>query len=114
MPVRVEAHMHFGKWHDIEVEDDVTAYVEYENGATGTFVTTTGDVPGSNPVSYTHLSGIAGVYTALELGGDCDITIITKEEVEISNSVLAQGGIAVSLDKNDSPEEHMKDTLRCV
>ncbi|MBS5571636.1 MAG: L-aspartate oxidase [Clostridiales bacterium] len=56
-------------------------------------------------------SGIAGVYTALELGGDCDITIITKEEVEISNSVLAQGGIAVSLDKNDSPEEHMKDTL---
>ena len=31
MPVRVEAHMHFGKWHDIEVEDDVTAYMEFEN-----------------------------------------------------------------------------------
>lgn len=56
-------------------------------------------------------SGIAGVYTALELGDGYDITVITKEEVEISNSVLAQGGIAVSLDKNDSPEEHMKDTL---
>lgn len=56
-------------------------------------------------------SGIAGVYTALELGDSYDITIITKEEVEISNSVLAQGGIAVSLDKNDSPEEHMRDTL---
>ena len=37
-----------GKWHDIEVEDDVTAYVEYANGATGTFVTTTGDTPGTN------------------------------------------------------------------
>ena len=48
MPVRIEAHMQFGKWHDIEVEDDVTAYVEYANGATGTFVTTTGDTPGSN------------------------------------------------------------------
>ncbi len=48
MPARVSAHMHFGKWHDIEVEDDVTVYVEYENGATGVFVTTTGDAPGSN------------------------------------------------------------------
>lgn len=48
MPVKVEAHMSFGKWHDIEVEDDVTAYVEYANGATGTFITSTGDAPGSN------------------------------------------------------------------
>ena len=40
--------MHFGLWHDIEVEDDVTAYVEYENGATGVLVTTTGDAHGSN------------------------------------------------------------------
>ncbi len=48
MPVKVHAHLHFGKWHDIEVEDDVTAYVEYENGATGVFVTTTGDGRGSN------------------------------------------------------------------
>ncbi|HWJ77837.1 MAG TPA: Gfo/Idh/MocA family oxidoreductase, partial [Niallia sp.] len=38
----------FGKFHDIEVEDDVTAYVEYENGATGVFVTSTGDAPGTN------------------------------------------------------------------
>ena len=48
MPVKVHAHLHYGKWHDIEVEDDVTAYVEYENGATGVFVTTTGDACGSN------------------------------------------------------------------
>ena len=48
MPVKVQTHMHFGLWHDIEVEDDVTTYVEYENGATGVFVTTTGDAHGSN------------------------------------------------------------------
>ncbi len=48
MPVKVEAHLHFGKWHDIEVEDDVTAYVEYANGATGVFITTTGDAHGTN------------------------------------------------------------------
>ncbi len=48
MPVRISAKMHFGKWHDIEVEDDVSAYAEYENGATGVFITTTGDAPGTN------------------------------------------------------------------
>jgi predicted dehydrogenase len=48
MPVKVDAKLHYGKWHDIEVEDDVTAYVEYENGATGVFITTTGDACGSN------------------------------------------------------------------
>lgn len=48
MPVSVRAFCHEGKWHDIEVEDDVTAYLEYENGATGVFITTTGDAPGTN------------------------------------------------------------------
>ena len=48
MPSKVYTKMHFGKWHDIEVEDDVTTYVEYPNGATGVFVTTTGDAYGSN------------------------------------------------------------------
>ena len=48
MPKSVDAKMHFGKWHDIEVEDDVTAYVEYENGATGVFITSTGDAHGTN------------------------------------------------------------------
>ena len=48
MPSKVRAFCHNGKWHDIEVEDDVTAYVEYPNGATGVFVTTTSDAPGTN------------------------------------------------------------------
>ena len=48
MPTKVYAKMSFGKWHDIEVEDDVTACVEYANGATGTFITCTADVPGTN------------------------------------------------------------------
>jgi len=48
MPASVRAFCHNGKWHNIEVEDDVTAYLEYPNGATGTFVTTTADAPGTN------------------------------------------------------------------
>lgn len=48
MPVKVQAFCHEGKWHHIEVEDDVTAYLEYPNGATGVFITSTGDAPGTN------------------------------------------------------------------
>ncbi len=57
LPVKVQAHCHIGKWHDIEVEDDVTAYLEFENGATGVFVTTTADAPGTNRLEITGTRG---------------------------------------------------------
>lgn len=57
MPVRVRAFCHFGKYRNIEVEDDVTAYVEYSNGATGLFVTTTGEAPGTNRFELTGDNG---------------------------------------------------------
>lgn len=66
------------------------------------------------PVEYHDVliigSGIAGVYTALTCPRQADILIITKDKIEISNSTLAQGGIAVSLDKKDSPDLHFRDT----
>ena len=48
MPKRVRAMCGLGKYHDIETEDDVTAYVEYESGATGVFITSTGEAPGTD------------------------------------------------------------------
>lgn len=48
MPSSVQAFCNEGRWHHIEVEDDVTAYLEYPNGATGVFITSTGDAPGTN------------------------------------------------------------------
>jgi predicted dehydrogenase len=57
MPTKVRAFCHEAKWHDIEVEDDVTAYLEFENGATGVFVTTTGDAPGTNRLELTFEMG---------------------------------------------------------
>ncbi|ACT04459.1 Gfo/Idh/MocA family protein [Paenibacillus sp. JDR-2] len=53
MPEKVRAFCHEGKWHHIEVEDDVTAYMEFANGATGVFVTTTADLPGTNRLEIT-------------------------------------------------------------
>jgi predicted dehydrogenase len=48
MPRTLLAFCHLGRFHQIEVEDDVTAYLEFPNGATGTFVSSTGEAPGTN------------------------------------------------------------------
>lgn len=48
MPVRVRAFCGFGIRHDIEVEDQVTAYLEYSDGSTGVFIASTGEAPGTN------------------------------------------------------------------
>ena len=48
MPKRVTGFAHIGKYHNIEVEDEVTGYFEYENGMVGHFITTTAEAPGTN------------------------------------------------------------------
>ena len=48
MPARVHGFVSFGKHHRIEVEDEVTACFEHENGMVGHFITTTGESPGTN------------------------------------------------------------------
>lgn len=57
MPTSVTAFCNVGKFHDIEVEDEATIYSEYENGATGLFVTSTGDCPGTNRLEITGTLG---------------------------------------------------------
>ncbi len=48
LPHRVAGFAHIGKYHNIEVEDEVTGYFEHENGMVGHFVTTTAESPGTN------------------------------------------------------------------
>jgi predicted dehydrogenase len=57
MPARVRGFCQFGRFHDIEVEDDATAYFEWANGATGTFISSTGEAPGTNRL---EISGTRG------------------------------------------------------
>ena len=57
MPKRVRGFCSFGKYHNIEVDDDVTAFAEYENGATAVFISTTGECPGTNRL---EISGSKG------------------------------------------------------
>lgn len=57
MPSRVRAFCSLGRYHQIEVEDDVTAYMEYANGTTGVFITSTGEAPGTNRLEVTAERG---------------------------------------------------------
>lgn len=48
IPSEITAFSEFGKYHNIEVEDEVTAYLRYNNKATGVFIGSTGEAPGVN------------------------------------------------------------------
>ena len=73
LPSQVRSHVGIGKWHDIEVEDDVTCYMEFANGATGVFITSSGETPGSNRFE------IAGTKGRLIL--ENDTLTLTRNEV---------------------------------
>lgn len=76
MPVRVRAHCRVGRYHRIEVEDDVTAYLEYADGTTGVFVTSTGEAPGTNRLEVTAERGRVVI--------ENDRFLFTRNEVEMS------------------------------
>ena len=57
MPSELTAVCDIAKYHNIEVEDDVTITARYKNGATGVFITSTGEYPGTNRL---EISGTKG------------------------------------------------------
>ena len=72
MPLRVQAFCKEGKYHNIQVEDEVTAYLEFEQGATGMFYATTGEAPGINRLEISLEDALlvceGGVLKVCELG----------------------------------------------
>ncbi len=85
MPKRVIAHASVGKYHPIEVEDDVHATLLYEDGAVGHFITTTGECPGSN---------------RLEISGD-------RGRIVVDNGVMTWNRTRVPvLDYNKTTSQH--------
>lgn len=82
MPAQVTATVGLGKHHNIEVEDDVVATMTFPNGATGQFITTTGEAPGTN---------------RLEIAGD-------------KGKIVTDGGPFVEFVKNEIPARHFLNT----
>ncbi|PNJ92429.1 L-aspartate oxidase [Cylindrospermopsis raciborskii C04] len=57
-------------------------------------------------------AGAAGLYTALCLPASLRVGLITKENLTLSASDWAQGGIAAAISPEDSPKLHIEDTLK--
>src|SRR5438552_3336344 len=87
MPVRVRGFCQLGRFHGIEVEDNVSAYLEYANGATGTFVSSTGEAPGTNRFE------IAGTRGKLVLERD-KLSFISNERYLLQFSKTSKLGFA--------------------
>ncbi|MDR2531111.1 MAG: L-aspartate oxidase [Oscillospiraceae bacterium] len=55
-------------------------------------------------------AGLAGLYTAMHIDAGKSVTILSKESIDVSNSWLAQGGIAAAIKSDDTPQYHYDDT----
>lgn len=75
MPSRVMAHVSFGKYYDIEVEDDVTAFFEYADGTTGVYITSTGEAPGTN---------------RLEIACDMGRVVVENNKIVFKRNVISE------------------------
>jgi predicted dehydrogenase len=84
MPRRVRGFCRIGRKHDIEVEDEVTAYLEYDSGCSGVFISSTGEAPGTN---------------RLEVAGDGGRVVIERDALVFTrNEVSAREFIRTSPD----------------
>ena len=104
-PKKVYAKANFGLQRDIAVEDDVTELFEYENGATGTFITCTHDIIGSDRFE------ILGDKGKIIVDGSKKITIkrLQKTEQEMSAEMSWQD--AVKLFMGQGPENIMTEEV---
>jgi len=75
MPCRLRAVCRVGHYHDIDVEDDAVLYTEYANGASGVFMTSTGEYPGTNRL---EISGTRG--KAVIENGALTLSLIDEDE----------------------------------
>ena len=92
MPARVQAFCGFGRFHAIEVEDQVTAYLDYEDGLNGVFIASTGEAPGTN---------------RLEINGDLGKIVLDARASTLTltrNAVPAPAFIADNPGRNAAPE----------
>ena len=87
-PASVCGFCAYGKWHDIEVEDEVTAFLTFASGATGTFITTTGEAPGENRF---EIMGTKGKL----LCEDGKLTLYRNEQDSQKFSATATSGFAM-------------------
>jgi len=96
MPKKISAKCAVGKYHNVEIEDDVTITAEYENGASATFITSTGEYPGCN---HLIISGDRGI-----------IVVDNGKKVTFTKLAIPEREFCYSSDKSFIPPEDVPRT----
>ena len=106
LPKSVNGFAHIGKYHDIEVEDEVTAYFEHENGMVGHFIVSTAESPGSNRLEISAENGKL-IYEDGELtfyqNVNSMLDVLQTSEIVFDNIECWKSAIPVA---NDLPRGH--------
>jgi predicted dehydrogenase len=100
MPARVRGFCQLGRFHPIEVEDNVTAYMEWQNGATGTFIGSTGETPGTNRLE------IVGTRGRVILEHNRLTFASLAEDMRTWSKTAAQGFVAPEATTSEIPIEN--------
>lgn len=96
MPESITAFCQRGRFHNIEVEDDVTAYMQYANGANGVFITTTGEAPGTN---------------RLEIAAENGKIIVDGNTITIKRNMVPVSEFCMTTDKSFANPESIDETV---
>lgn len=109
LPVSVQGFCGFGKYHDIEVEDEATAYLRYNNGATGLFVGSTGEAPGINRFD------IVGDLGTLSFDGE-RLTLISNSDSarEFSKTTRDMFGTPATTRQDITPDRQVNQHARLI
>lgn len=117
MPDRIYARVSFGKYHDIEVDDDVVALFEYNNGTLGEYIASTGEYPGSNRL---EISCDMGKIVIENNRISFDRNLVSEREFEKTNTIPfgLPGCEKVEMDIDDSTAENhvgiLKNFASCI
>lgn len=109
LPVSVQGFCGFGKYHDIEVEDEATAYLRYSNGASGLFVGSTGEAPGINRFD------IVGDLGTLSFDGD-RLTLVSNSDSasEFSKTTRDMFGTPATTSQDITPDRQVNQHAQVI
>jgi predicted dehydrogenase len=108
MPQRVRGFCQFGRFHQIEVEDDVTAILQYDNGTTATFVTSTGEAPGINRLEISAEQGRLTITDGKDIHFQRNRHPMSKFCMETEAAFAMPESWSIDIDADESGGQHVE------
>jgi predicted dehydrogenase len=108
LPNKISAHAHIGKYHDIEVEDEVTAYFEHQGGMIGHLIISTAETPGTNRLEIVGENGkLVYENDKLEFHRNRQSMLAFSKETKLAFGRLENWPSVIPIAKNEPTGHHV-------